>query len=64
VQQVESNVLAPKILGDSVGLHPLWIIFALLAGGQIMGIVGMIIAVPVAAIIKVLIRFTFLKLVA
>ncbi|MCB9973328.1 MAG: AI-2E family transporter [Rhodospirillales bacterium] len=56
-QVIEGNFLTPKIVGDSVGLHPLWVFFALLAGGTLMGIVGMLIAVPVAAIVSVLLRF-------
>jgi len=55
-QLVEGNYLTPKLVGDSVGLHPLWVIFALMAGGMMLGLVGMIIAIPVAAIIAVLIR--------
>jgi len=55
-QLVEGNYLTPKLVGDSVGLHPLWVIFALLAGGMLLGLLGMIIAVPVAAIIAVLFR--------
>ena len=46
---LESFVLSPKLLGNSVGLHPVWIIFALMAGGHLAGIVGMLVAVPVAA---------------
>ncbi len=57
-QLIEGNVLTPKIVGDSVGLHPLWVFFALLAGASLMGIIGMLIAVPVAAIISVLLSFT------
>ena len=53
-QFIEGNFLTPKVLGDSVGLHPLWIIFALLAGGGLFGITGMLIAIPVAAIFGVL----------
>ncbi len=53
-QFIEGNFLSPKVVGDSVGLHPLWVMFALLAGGSLMGIVGMLIAVPVAAVIGVL----------
>ncbi|PZO86623.1 MAG: AI-2E family transporter, partial [Micavibrio aeruginosavorus] len=53
-QFIEGNFLSPKIVGDSVGLHPLWVMFALLAGGSLFGIVGMLIAVPVAAVIGVL----------
>jgi len=56
-QVVEGNILSPKLLGDSVGLHPLWILFALMAGGSLLGILGMLIAVPVAAVIGVLLNF-------
>lgn len=56
-QFVEGNFLTPKLMGDSVGLHPLWIIFALMAGGSLMGILGMFLAVPVAASIGVLAAF-------
>jgi len=63
VQQLESNVISPKILGDSLGLHPLVIIFVLLAGGQLYGVVGMLVAVPLAASVKVIGRYVFLKLV-
>lgn len=64
VQQLEANVISPKILGDGMGLHPIMVVFVLLAGGQLWGIWGMLVAVPVAAVLKVLIRFIFLKLVA
>jgi len=57
-QFIEGNFLAPKMVGDSVGLHPLWIMFALLAGGSLFGIVGMLLAVPVAAVIGVLLSFS------
>ncbi len=53
-QFIEGNFLTPKLIGDSVGLHPLWILFALMAGGALFGIVGMLLAVPVAAVISVL----------
>ena len=53
-QFLEGNVITPRIMGKSVGLHPVWILFALLAGGSLMGIVGMLLAVPVAAVIGVL----------
>ncbi|GAV22442.1 AI-2E family transporter [Carboxydothermus pertinax] len=49
IQQLEGNVLAPKILGDSLGLHPLTVIFLLLSGFTLGGVAGMILAVPVAA---------------
>lgn len=57
-QLVEGNLLTPKIVGDSVGLHPLWVFFALLAGASLMGITGMLIAVPVAAIASVILGFS------
>ncbi|WP_031515609.1 AI-2E family transporter [Desulfofalx alkaliphila] len=54
IQQIESYIIAPKVLGHSVGLHPLTIILVLLAGLEFYGVVGMLLAVPVAAIIRVL----------
>jgi len=56
-QFVEGNVLSPKLVGDSVGLHPVWLIFALLAFGYLFGFVGLLVAVPLAATIGVLCRF-------
>ena len=56
-QILEGYVLTPKLVGDRVGLHPVWILFALFAGGSLMGFVGVLIAVPVAAVIGVLTRF-------
>jgi predicted PurR-regulated permease PerM len=56
---LESNFLSPKLVGDRVGLHPVWIMFALLAGGSLVGFVGVLVAVPIAAIIGVLVRFLF-----
>lgn len=55
-QFLEGNFLTPKLVGDSVGLHPVWIMFALLSGGVLLGFLGLMIAVPVAAVIGVLIR--------
>lgn len=55
-QFLESNFLTPKLVGDSVGLHPVWIMFSILAGGVILGFLGIMIAVPVAAIISILIK--------
>jgi predicted PurR-regulated permease PerM len=55
-QFIEGNILAPKLVGDSVGLHPVWIMFALLAGGSLFGFVGVLIAVPTAAVIGVIVR--------
>ncbi|MFN3642145.1 MAG: AI-2E family transporter [Gemmobacter sp.] len=56
-QFVEGNFLTPKLVGDSVGLHPVWLLFALSAFGTLYGFVGMLVAVPVAAAIGVLARF-------
>lgn len=56
IQQIESNILAPKILGRAVGLSPVIIILVLLIGAKLMGILGMIIAVPAAAAISILIQ--------
>jgi len=56
-QVAEGNVLTPKLVGDRVGLHPVWVIFALLAGGTLFGFLGLLLAVPVAAGIGVLVRF-------
>ncbi|WP_207476213.1 AI-2E family transporter [Arenibaculum pallidiluteum] len=56
-QAVEGNVLTPRLVGGRVGLHPVWVMFALLAGGSLFGFVGVLLAVPVAAVIGVLTRF-------
>src|SRR5690606_19697335 len=56
-QTLESYVLTPRLVGDRVGLHPLWIIFALMAGGALFGFTGVLLAVPAAAVIGVLIRY-------
>ena len=56
-QVMEGNILTPKLVGSSVGLHPVWLIFALSVFGALFGFVGMLVAVPVAASIGVLARF-------
>lgn len=56
-QFLEGYVLQPKLIGESVGLHPVWLMFALLAFGYLFGFVGALIAVPVAAVVAVLVRF-------
>ncbi|MDX1949141.1 MAG: AI-2E family transporter [Rickettsiales bacterium] len=53
---LEGYIITPKFVGEKVNLHPVWIIFALLAGGSIMGFTGVLIAIPSAAIIGVLVR--------
>ena len=56
-QTAESYILTPRLVGGRIGLHPVWIIFALLAGGALLGFTGVLLAVPAAAIIGVLVRF-------
>lgn len=56
-QMIEGNFLTPKMVGERVGLHAVWVIFALLACGALFGFVGILLAVPVAAVIGVLVRF-------
>ncbi len=56
-QMVEGNILTPKLVGKSVGLHPVWLLLALSVFGALFGFVGMLVAVPVAAAIGVLARF-------
>lgn len=56
-QAVEGNYLTPKLVGERVGLHPVWVIFALMAGGAVAGFTGVMLAVPIAAVIGVLVRF-------
>ena len=56
-QFIEGNILQPKLVGSSVGLHPVWLMFALLAFGFLFGFVGLLIAVPAAAAVAVLVRF-------
>jgi predicted PurR-regulated permease PerM len=56
-QTIEGNVLTPKLVGERVNLHPVWVIFSLLAFGNLFGLAGLLIAVPVAATLGVLTRF-------
>src|SRR5215218_5273552 len=56
-QFIEGNILSPKLVGASVGLHPVWLMFALFAFGTLFGFVGLLLAVPLAAIVGVLGRF-------
>ena len=55
-QVLDGYFLTPKLVGDRVGLHPVWIIFSVLAGGKLLGLLGVIIAVPFAGTIAILIR--------
>jgi predicted PurR-regulated permease PerM len=60
-QFVEGNFLTPKLVGDRVGVHPVWLLFALSAFGALFGFVGVLVAVPVAAVIGVVVRFAIAK---
>lgn len=60
-QVLEGYVLSPKLVGAKVGLHPVWMMFALLAFGYLLGFIGLLIAVPLAATIGVLVRFAIRK---
>lgn len=57
-QALEGMLLTPLLVGDKIGLHPVAVIFAVLAGGQLFGFFGVLLALPVAAVIMVLLRFT------
>jgi predicted PurR-regulated permease PerM len=56
-QFIEGNFLSPKLVGSSIGLHPVWLMFALFAFGYVFGFVGLLLAVPMAAAAGVLVRF-------
>lgn len=56
-QFLEGNILTPKLVGESVGLHPVWLMLALLAFGSLFGFTGLLLAVPIAAAVGVLMRF-------
>ena len=57
-QVVEGNFLTPKLIGEAVGLHPVWVIFALLTGATLFGFLGVLLALPIAVVVAVLIRFS------
>jgi predicted PurR-regulated permease PerM len=60
-QVVDAYLLTPKLVGERVGLHPVWVIFALLAGGALFGFTGVLLAVPVAAVIGVVVRYAIAR---
>lgn len=60
-QTIEGYVLYPKLVGDSIGVHPVWLMFALLAFGYLFGFVGLLLAVPLTAVVGVLARFAIAK---
>lgn len=56
-QAIEGMLLTPLLVGDRIGLHPVAVIFAVLAGGQLFGFIGILLALPVAAVIAVILRY-------
>ena len=62
-QVLESYYLTPKFVGDAIGLNPIWILFSLLTGAHLAGFVGVLISLPVAAILGVIMRFYFFKVI-
>jgi predicted PurR-regulated permease PerM len=56
-QVIEGNVITPNLVGDKIGLHPVWMMLAVLAGAVLFGFIGVLLAIPVAAILGVLVRF-------
>ncbi|CAN7400869.1 AI-2E family transporter [Rhizobium sp. LjRoot254] len=56
-QVIDGYVLQPKLIGERIGLHPVWLMFALLAFGSLFGFVGLLVAVPLSACIAVLVRY-------
>lgn len=59
INQIFDNIITPKVVGEQVGLHPLWSIFALLVAGKYLGFFGMLFAVPIAAAVKILLSHFF-----
>jgi predicted PurR-regulated permease PerM len=55
-QALEGTVLTPKLVGDKIGLHPVAVIFSVMAGGQLFGFLGILLALPIASIIMVFLR--------
>ena len=58
-QLIEGSILTPKLVGDRIGLHPVLVIFAVAAGGQLFGFFGILLALPAAAVLSVVVRFAY-----
>jgi len=63
-QMIEGSLLTPKLVGDRIGLHPVLVIFAVAAGGQLFGFFGILLALPAAAVLSVLLRFAYARYLA
>jgi predicted PurR-regulated permease PerM len=62
VQGIEGNFLSPRVVGERVGLHPVWVMFALVVSAHLWGVVGMLVAIPVAAVINIVVRIVLHRL--
>lgn len=62
IQQLEGNVLTPRIQGEAVRVHPVLIFLAVIAGGEMFGLMGIVFAVPVLAVLRVLAEFLSVRL--
>jgi len=60
-QLIEGMFLTPKLVGDRIGMHPVAVIFAIMAGGQLYGFFGILLALPVASVVMVLVRHALLR---
>ncbi len=60
-QMIEGSFLTPKLVGDRIGLHPVLVIFAVAAGGQLFGFFGILLALPAAAVLSVIVRFAYFR---
>jgi predicted PurR-regulated permease PerM len=56
LQQIENNLIYPKVVGGSIGLDGLWVLFALIVGGSLFGIAGMLLGIPAFAVLYTIIR--------
>jgi predicted PurR-regulated permease PerM len=63
-QTLEGYVLVPKLVGDKIGLHPVAVIFAVLAGGELFGFLGVLLALPVASVVMVVLRYLYARYMA
>jgi predicted PurR-regulated permease PerM len=63
-QVLEGSILTPKLVGDRIGLHPVIVIFAVAAGGQLFGFFGILLALPAAAVVSVLAKFAYARYLA
>ena len=62
VQGIEGNFLSPRVVGERVGLHPVWVMFALVVAANLWGMIGMLIAIPVAAVVNIVVRIVLQRL--